>query len=636
MKNRNLILAVMLCLLCAFQAAGQTCEELYREANALFKAEKYDKAKVRYRQALNCGDAFFEKDCLAKIELIDRITYRARKSVPFGLSDDSVTIPYQGGQEIVTINGSGSWTVSLDSDWCTIRKTRDNIIITSQPNEALDARTCEIRVHMGTQYKILTVTNEGAPEVLRSSAENISFPSEGETNTIDIFANTDWEVAEAPAWVKVDRTDGGILLTAAANEQNRERHDSVKIETPSNSVIIINIYQSAGRDRLAFSKNDLHFGPEGGDEYIRVFTDADGWNFGDFPHWCQLTRDEKGWIKVHCTPNEPNNLPREASVNVTTGRQTLGINVSQDAKPSVTVIPTGGIGGRAVSFGMSVGYVLPSVSTSGGGKFTGSVVNYALGTDREQASYSSKGGYSVSAFADMRIYKNFYLTAGLNFIHYAYGNEFNADVVRTVPMTEKYALRGTAQNCYEEEYRMSFLEIPVLFSYRLPVTRNSHIQFNAGPVFSCGLSAKMKFSGSTDSETMYAYVIRNHQITNDRFDAAAYSLHYVGTGSLNLYDGTVSYDEFHPDRGETVRKDTPLGASPFKRFNIGARLGVAYEYMGIHFGLEYNFMLTNMAEGKFWDGDRWTPFDETSSAAMSGYRQKNNYLQIRIGYTFRY
>lgn len=47
-------------------------------------------------------------------------------------------------------------------------------------------------------------------------------------------------------------------------------------------------------------------------------------------------------------------------------------------------------------------------------------------------------------------------------------------------------------------------------------------------------------------------------------------------------------------------------------------------------------MLTNMANKKYWDGDRWMIFNQNAYSKMTGYRQNNHYLQIRIGYTFRY
>ena len=321
------------------------------------------------------------------------------------------------------------------------------------------------------------------------------FPSEGETNTVDIFANTNWEIKDIPEWISANKETGKIELTALANNQNTARKANVRIESPSNSVIIINIFQGAGNEKLSFSKNELKFGPNGGDEYIKVYTDAEDWKFGDFPHWCQLTRISNDSIKIHCAPNAPINEIREASINVTTGLQTLGINVSQEARPMIAQVPDLAIGGRGLSFGITAGYLYSMIGASSGGNFTGSPVNYALGNNSEEVSYSSGSGFTIGAHADIRLYKNLYLIAGVSYLHYSYKNEFQSNLTRVIPQTSKVALVGNTQNKYSEEYTINTIEIPVLASYRLPINKISHLQLNLGPVVNYGLSAKMKLSG---------------------------------------------------------------------------------------------------------------------------------------------
>lgn len=43
-----------------------------------------------------------------------------------------------------------------------------------------------------------------------------------------------------------------------------------------------------------------------------------------------------------------------------------------------------------------------------------------------------------------------------------------------------------------------------------------------------------------------------------------------------------------------------------------------------------------MANKRYWEGERWTLFDYTGENLMTGYKQRNNYLRLHIGYTFRY
>lgn len=638
MIRRTILLTVFTFAFASF-ACAQTCRDLFREANQLVQDGKLDKAKSKYQQVVNCGDNFYFPDSKEKIKWIDRVLNKPNKAKPFAISESEIVIPCQGGQDVITVDGDGAWTASLGNSgqgWCKIKREKGKVYIISDANESNNDRTCEISISMGGKTKIVQVKNVGSPEVLVPAVENITFPSKGETNTVEVRSNTEWEITDAPGWVMTTKEDGKIVLTAKANDNNKERKADVKIESSSKTVII-NIYQSAGLDHLAFSKNNLHFGPDGGDEYINVYTDADDWALGGQSPWCHVEKVADNMLRIHCTPNDPVNLNREGSVVVTTGKQTLGINITQEAKPFVAVIPDFGIGGRAISFGVNAGYVIPVISASSGGNYTGSIVNYALGNNAEDASYSVSGGFNVGAFADIRLYKNFYLRAGLEYTHYSYKNQFNKNVDRRILQTTQYYLGGPTQNNYEEEYTINQLEIPILASYRLATSRISHVQINVGPVVYYGLSAKMKLSGNTDTESLRAYKFTNLQYTNELYNNSTYSSHYAGYGELDLYGKHFDYTETYTmGNNADIRKSYDLDGAPLNRLNFGIRMGVAFEYAGVSLGLEYNLMLTNMANQKFWESDRLTIFDQTPGTVMSGYKQRNSYFGVKVGYTFRY
>ena len=117
------------------------------------------------------------------------------------------------------------------------------------------------------------------------------------------------------------------------------------------------------------------------------------------------------------------------------------------------------------------------------------------------------------------MYKNLYLIAGVNFIHYQYSNNYEANDVRNVMLaSDKYYAKGKIQDNYKEDYSFSSLEIPVLASYRFPVTKKSHIQVNLGPVVNIGLSAKMKLSGTSDGEKLKAYAMDKWGLTDKEID----------------------------------------------------------------------------------------------------------------------
>lgn len=625
--------------------ATDACTQLVTKANALYNKGKYTEAKILYEKALATGDKFFTKKCTEQLRYINTILDGKKKSTStvFTISQDTVTINHLGGDYPIHVNGA-NWNASTTAgeDWCKIEINRKNGIVKifSTPNESTQSRTTTVIIRNGNgQQKNIKVINEGSPEILRSSAQSLMFTPSGETNIVDIDANTDWHLEGVPSWLKAIKGSGDIQFTATANDGKKDRLAQVKVETPSKQEIIINIIQGARLDSLAFSKNNLHFGPDGGDEYIHVLTDAEDWRFGSFPHWCQLERIDDNTIRVHCTPNEPVDMPREASLNVTTGNQTLGINVFQAPKPIMHMIPVSGIGGRAISFGFNLGYNIPLINASSGGTYTGTLVNYANSGSKENASYSSQSGFSVGASIDIRVYKNLYLLTGIEYSFYKYNNKYSSNEVRNIITgSPDYYLKGKIQDNYKEDYSFNTLEIPILPSYRFPVTKMSHIRINVGPVLSYGLSAKMKLSGNSDGEDLNAYLIDRFGLTDHpAVGIEPLPYHVRADGSMDLYSNMVDYKLTYTQSNNTsFDKSQTFESSPFKRFNIGLRFGIAYEYNGISIGIDYTKMLTNMANKRFWDGNRWMLFDYPGTNLMSGYKQYNDNIQIHIGYAFRY
>lgn len=620
------------------------CTELVKQANASFNKGKYSEAKVLYEQALATGDGYYTEFCRTKLRATNALLAGNKKrtvAAPvFEISQDTVKISYLGGDYPIHIDGY-NWSASTPEgeDWCRIDvdKKKGIVKIYSSPNKTTESRTTYVTIKNGNgRKKKVEVINAGSPEILRSSAQNLMFTPDGETNVVDIDANTPWDIADVPDWLHAIKGVDDIQFTASPNVENKDRIAQVKVETPSKREITINIIQGATLDSLAFSKNDLHFGPEGGDEYIHVLTNADDWRFGDFPHWCQVERVNSNTIRIHCTPNEPVDMPREASVNVTTGTQHLGINVFQAPKPIVHIIPAEGIGGRRISFGFSAGYVNPFIDAKSSSPNTFSPINYAQGNEKEQVSYSSSGGFSISGYADVRIYKNLYVNAGVNFLYYKYKNHLDGFLDITKPMTSQFYLRGKMLSSYKEEYTTMGLDIPVLASYRIPVNKKSHIQINIGPVLSLGLKSELDFSGKSNSEDMKAYKIINGNMTSQLYDKSTHSSHLNYSGKLDMYSEETTLKWYTSDGANGSNEDSyKFASAPYNRINFGLRFGLGYEFMGICVSLSYQFMVTNMANRKFWDSDRWTIFNN-STQLMTGYSQRNNLLMVAVGYTFRY
>lgn len=295
------------------------------------------------------------------------------------------------------------------------------------------------------------------------------------------------------------------------------------------------------------------------------------------------------------------------------------------------------LGGRNISFGVNVGYLFPFVKSSAGGSFVGSPVNYSLTDAREDVSYSSQSGFTVGVMADIRLYKNLYLTTGVNYAQVKYTNKFSEPIGSTIYFAaEDYAIICDLDNSYEENYTLRTLEIPILASYRFVLTKYSSVHLNLGPYFTYGLSAKMKLSGST--------VANGEMYQRWGMSLGSTPVNYIHdqsnhiSGDFDLYSKDFMFNRVEEGGiGLNVAEKYSRNAAPYKKFNYGLKAGVTYELRGFQLGLSYNLQLSNMGNDGFWESPRIPVINgQIGENNMSGYKHRIHSLEIKLGYIFRY
>lgn len=626
--TRKVLLAAIGMIACSMQLNAQSCADLYKRANSLKNSKNYAEAITYYQRARDC-DANLRTDCNKWIEY-------CRKRLPkLEISEQEIVIPYQGGDKNIEVTSTDKWKIDGMTEWCNTDafNAKNFIIQCREANNSTRSKTATLMVKSGSLYKTVKVIQEGRPEYIEVGAQSLSFPAKGTEDDITIESNANWDVTSIPSWCKIEKKDDGIHIIVSPNDRVMERTDDIVIVSPSKSVTI-KIYQGAGEEHLTLSQNNLVFNSEGDVHYMKVYTDADNWFVGDYPTWMNVQRIGKDSIRIECGKNIPNGEPRSGSVQVRTDRQTAGVMITQSPRMAQDLIfPDSKIvGGRNLSLGVSASLYMPFVSTSAGGDYVGSVVDYGLGTSAENASYKSAIGYSIGLYADIRLYKNIFMIAGVNFSQIKYKNEFNKNTIYTTPLSRYEKLRGELQNSYTEDYTHTMVEIPILASYRFKVNDVSHVQLNMGPVMNFGLSSKMRLSGNSDSETMKLY----NNFTNQPVDNSNYLHHTAVNAEFNLYQPCVYWEEMYTTGNDAAAPHhDKFQESPFCKFNCGLRLGVAYEWAGISFGLAYTQMLTNMANKNYWDNERWTILNK-SNITMKGYKHRLNTLEVKLAYTLRY
>ena len=613
---------------------AQNCAELFKKANSLRANGKWSEAIVYYQKAMAC-DPYLKADCKKYIKLCngyirDGIHDKNRLTV----SANTITIPYQGGDQEINVFTGRKWEVEGNTDWCKTDDTNAKKLVVQcrETNNNTRDKITNLKIKSGDMMQIIKVIQQGRPEYLEVGANNISFPAKGTEENISIASNANWKVTSSPSWCKIERREDGIHIIVAKNERVMERTDNIIIESPSKTVVV-KVYQGAGDEKLTPSQNDLLFSADGDTHIVKIYTDASNWFISDYPAWIsKVEKVDDNSLRIECGKNLPNGETRTGSVQIRTDRQTAGITVTQSPRMAQDLIFPDSklVGGRNLSFGVSASYYMPFISTSAGGDYVGSVVDYGLGTNAENASYKSATGFSFGVFADMRLYKNIFLQAGVNFTQVKYENTFNKPITLKTPLSVYQYLKGEVQNNYTEEYTHQMIEVPILASYRFKINEVSHVQFNVGPVLNFGLSAKMKISGNSDSESLTLYNYKNQVIEN------GYVKHTSVNSEFDLYKNIFNWTETYTEGNDLDAEHTDeFMSSPLKKFNYGLRVGIAYEWAGLSLGLSYTQMLSNMADKNYWENDRWTMLNN-SDTTMKGYKHRINNLEIKLAYTLRY
>lgn len=205
---------------------------------------------------------------------------------------------------------------------------------------------------------------------------------------------------------------------------------------------------------------------------------------------------------------------------------------------------------KTLSFGVRAGLNINSLSYSG---------------SQTELDLKSRAGFHAGAVLDWNFASDFYLQPGVFFTTRGAKSEFSEPEFN-------YSLT--------QKINASYLQIPVVVSYRLPVGQSLKIDFHAGPYFAFGLGGKVKFE------------------ENDG-------------GEVTKWD----YKVFKKSTDEQENGD-------IKPFDMGLRFGAGVHIQKFYVGLEYDLGLSNIA--RTGDMYQWDNNDKL----------RNGSFAITVGYNF--
>lgn len=637
MRRVSRITFTLILFLVSFYANAQSVSELWDRARVLRDQGQYQEA-IEVFERVKDLDSSYSEDCDRLIRQIREMmnNQNVGKDAFFMLSAESIVFPYSGGQEIVELHASGKAAITENAEWLEVVLSDDgtSILISSSPNPQLISRSSIIKVSQGEVDKYIRVQQAEASKYITSPISNLEFASEGGKKVVPVSSNFEWTVIQSPTWCSFDSVGDSLYVIVAMNESLNSRTEEIHIGSWEKEFKIM-INQEGKQEVFETSLSFFHFEPEGGECIININSNYPSWSIEDFPTWLNVEKIGDNAIHVVSGKNLPNGEIRSGSIQIRTATQTIGVLIEQSPRyPSDVLFPDSRlVSGRNVSFGLSANYRIPIISAKSGGEYTGSVVDYSLGNREEQAVYRNAVSYGMGVFSDIRLYKNLFILLGADISFTSYQNHFDGTIPIFSPHTSSTYIRAITDNSYREIYRHTFLEVPVLPSWKFKTSSVSSFAFYLGPVISIGLSSRLHLSGTTGASSVSVYDKATHQLLSVDNEGYYTKINDV----FDLYSTKVNWNEIYTEAIVDYSKGRyqQFADSPLSRLNCNFKLGCALDLSGLSFGIAYLHMLTNMANEGYWDNSRWGILGE-APITMADYKHRIHYIEFKISYTFKY
>ncbi len=203
--------------------------------------------------------------------------------------------------------------------------------------------------------------------------------------------------------------------------------------------------------------------------------------------------------------------------------------------------------------------------------------------------FMEDGGYYVSADSKLLIggnvgmvvdfkvaNSNFYIQPGLFFT--TGGTEFTYRL-----RSEDKALDNVVVG--KEKIKSNYLQLPIIFSYRIYVSDNVKVALEMGPYFGLGISGKAKRVYDYDTPV---FIDGEHSFPSTMF------VEHLYEKECNLFG--VANDVTEPYA-------TNKGKAGLKRFDSGLRFGAGVHIHRFYVGAAYDLGLYDMTNNKLWNKD---------------------------------
>ncbi len=381
---------------------------------------------------------------------------------------------------------------------------------------------------------------------------------------------------------------------------------------------------------------DIPYG--GGSESYTINTNASSYDITYKPSWVQLVTKTKNSFKIQIAPN-PEGFARTDYITISAAGREVTVNIQQNANPSAKrktdVTSNGnnsskkGYDNSGTYFDVGIGLSFSSTAVSFSDATRGGVINYGVNDLADVMTgpdYTSGVGFEMHGNVNIPLSEQFYIVTGLAFSF----QNFSASV-HTYDWnytTDGGVNRWAVDQRSDEKYHFTYIDVPLLASYKIPVADNMTIAFKGGFGLGFGLSGKCNVS---------SHVYAENTTSNQYFE-------YDLNGDVNLYKGSYHFDQQYTTGAASLYEIDNVALRIFNSFNLTLRLGADFELNRFVIGLSYNIGLSNLANRTYFEdvsiqvpgfyivGSR--PGFVNTTYPLYSYKQRLSSFMITVGYKF--
>ena len=195
------------------------------------------------------------------------------------VSDKAVNFAADANLEkVVTVTSNQAWTVTCDADWLTIEPKSGEgdgtFKITAKANEVFTERSADIKIAAATLSETIKVTQLANNPTLSLVPTEMTFESEGGSQSFTITSNADWTVSVPDNdWLSVSPVSGNgagtVTVTAAEHLATSARNLEITV-TAEGLTQKVAVSQEGAAPMISVNHDSIVFTKDGGEFTVEV------------------------------------------------------------------------------------------------------------------------------------------------------------------------------------------------------------------------------------------------------------------------------------------------------------------------------------------------------------------------------